>query len=162
VDIEDWATTLKRAWAPGENGVVIVYSRGADQISFSATDEIGAPVTRVELLKMFSNAGKLAAAEDGARHQVTTAVLTLSKNLAETLERKREANGIVTKQRVLLVSSTLAVMAIVGLLGWMLARWVRRADVRAGEFYHVPDVRVAMRFGAPFSGGAGGEVSFRE
>lgn len=159
--VEERANRLRTAWANHNTGVVVVYESGGEGLSFVATDEIDAMLTRHDINIILQRAGTAAQKEKGAENQIQAAVHTLANSLVSKLDRRRRANELTAQKRVLVVSSTLACIVLFTLIGMMIARWINKSDRRAKEFYYFPNARVGTRFGATFSGGTGAEIRFK-
>jgi uncharacterized membrane protein YgcG len=158
--VEERAHRLRRNWANNDTGVIVVYERGSSALSFVATDEVDALMTRYDINRILETAGRRAQAEEGANRQVHVAVTTLADSLVESIARRRAANALVSKKRNLLIAATLAAIVLSGLIGLVIARMIRAADRRAAEFYYFPPVRVGVRYGGTFTGGAHAEMPF--
>lgn len=160
--VEERAHRLREAWAHHDRkGVVVVYERGGGGLSFVATDDMDDLLTRHDVDVIMRRAGVAAQGETGARAQVRAAVFTLGDALVDKVDRRRRADDLLGRKRMLVFASTLACIVLVTLLGVVLSRWMRRADRRASEFYYFPAARVSTRYGAPFSGGVGAGMRFK-
>ena len=158
--VEERAHRLRANWANKETGVVVVYERGSSGLSFVATDEIDALMTRYDINRILEKAGRRAQLEKGAENQIRVAVQTLAESLIESIERRRTVNAPVAKKRMVLIAATFAAILLSALVGLVIARFVRKADRKAAEFYYFPPAQVGMRYGAPYSGGAHAEVNW--
>ena len=159
--VEQRAQRLRRAWADHTAGIVVVYESGGSDISFVATDEIDEMLTVNDINMVLQKAGTAAQEAKGAENKIEIAVHTLSEELVNKLNRRREANALTSRQLAAIMSVTLAAIALVTLLGSLLAKFISRADKRAAKFYYFPGTRVSSRFGAHYSGGMGSEVRFK-
>ncbi|MCB1099501.1 MAG: TPM domain-containing protein [Verrucomicrobiae bacterium] len=159
--VEERANRLREAWANRNTGVVVVYESGGEGMSFVATDEIDAVLTRHDINTILQQAGQAAQEQKGAENQIQAAVHTLAESLVSKLDRRKAANALTSKKRILVVSTTLACVVLITLIGLLVTRFINRAERKDKEFYYFPNARVGTRYGAAFSGGTGAEIRFK-
>ena len=159
--VERRANRLRKAWADRNTGVVVVYESGSEGMSFVATDEIDAALTRHDINMILQQAGKAAQEQKGAENQIEAAVHTLADSLVSKLDHRKLANELTSKKRLLVVSTTLACVILMALIGIVVTRFINRAERKEREFYYFPNARVGTRYGAAFSGGTGAEIRFK-
>ena len=159
--MEQRANRLRKAWADRNTGVVVVYESGSEGMSFVATDEIDAALTRHDINMILQQACTAAQEQKGAENQIEAAVHTLADSLLSKLDRRKRANELTSKKRLLVVSTTLACVILMALIGIVVTRFINRAERKGREFFYFPNARVGTRYGAAFSGGTGAEIRFK-
>lgn len=160
--VEGQARRLFDTWVgEGTDGLVLVYDMDSREL------DVGRPLaalTRMEsgevLVSRLPEAelmpillelrAKVADREDQAASLVEmTGHLATRLGALLSLERKTGPDAGAWK----IAWITLSAGGILALLGWLLNRVVRGADVRAREQFHFPDVLVGVRLGAQCGGG---------
>ena len=158
--IADRTRLLRDKWLDGSRGIVVGYLRGSKRINFSA---MGAPLDtalKPRLEQVFTEAYENARRLPGATDQVTAAVEFLLNELPKTFEGHRSAEIVNHSETLSFVTWALALLAILAALGMLASHLIRRAQDQEGKSYTFPPIKVAERFGAPYSGGHQAEIQF--
>ncbi len=162
--IDARATRLKRAWVTGPRGVIVVYVRSTEQITFAASEDFVDFLPREDLMQVFTFAAARARGFPGQElthpERIEIACTNLASALATRLTERKD--GLWRYQRQIaffLVAFALILLALT-LFGWTLYRWHLKTEKSAAEFYYFPPVQVGTRFGANFGGGSLAEIRF--
>lgn len=162
--IDARASRLKSAWVTSPRGVVVVYVRSTEQITFAASEDFVDFLPREDLMQVFTFAAARARGFPGQELTHPERIEIACTNLASALATRltERADGLWKYQRQIaffLVAFALILLALT-LFGWTLYRWHLKSERTAAEFYYFPPVQVGARFGASFGGGSLAEIRF--
>ncbi|CAN5126889.1 hypothetical protein BH23VER1_BH23VER1_05630 [soil metagenome] len=162
--IDARASCLKRAWVQSPRGVVVVYVRATEQITFAASEDFVDFLPREDLMEVFTFAAARARGFPGQELSHAERIETACTNLASAMQTRLEARATgfwkYKRQIAFFLVAFAAVLVVLTAGGWMLYRWHLRREERAAEFYYFPPVQVGARFGAHFGGGSLAEIRF--
>ncbi|MGI9242441.1 MAG: TPM domain-containing protein [Verrucomicrobiales bacterium] len=158
--IADRTRLLRDKWLDGDRGIVVGYLRGSDRITFSATGDPLNTALKPRLKQLFTDAYENAQREPGATGRVTAAVELLLSGLPKAFEGQRSAEIVNHSETLSFVTWALALLALLAALGMLAFHLMRRAQDQVGKSYTFPPIKVAERFGAPYSGGHQAEIHF--
>lgn len=159
VSVRRQAQASRRAWDGGRPAVLMAYDRATNSIGMSFSPALWQRYPSAELVEIMQETSRIFA--DGA--------LTLDERMAlaarSWMERLRALESVHLRQTLLIQQDEkrFAVMAAAALGGLafiaaVLGLLSRRRDASAEHQFHLPEVQVATRFGAPYGGGVTAEL----
>lgn len=154
VTVRRQAQTTRRAWSGDRPAVLMGYDRATNSIGMSFSPALWQRYPSAELVEIMQETSRIFANE----------ALSLDERLAlaarSWMDRLRALESVQLRQTLLIqqdekrfavvVAAVLAGLAFVAALLGLLSR--RRAASAEHQF-HLPEVQVGMRFGAPYGGG---------
>jgi hypothetical protein len=155
--IDERATRLKEEWTGGAPGVVVIYVRGSEQLTFATTEGMESSLSRDDMVEIFSRAAVAARGDpgDGRSHagRVTVASEQLLAELGKRLDEAETTRRAFRKRLAVMAAGFMAVLAGLVAGGVWAGRWWGRVSSRGEGIYYFPRVQVPPRFGAGSGGG---------
>ena len=158
--IDDRAARLKSAWLNGKPGVIVVYQRGTEQITFSSVADPVNFLERPELQTLFQRAYQAAVSLDRGSSRVIAATDVIMRDLPPAIQTHRASIGATASDTRTFVGWSLVGLAAIAAAGMFAFQFLRRAQVKVTKSFEFPQVKVAERFGAPYCGGHQAEIQF--
>lgn len=158
--IDEHARRLREAWSDDARCVVIVYRRGGQQMTFSASGDAETFIPGAELRVMYDTAIIAAKEHENASQRMVAAADTLSINLVRDLHARDANRSGLTPEVIKLIGICALIALGIALIGLSIRGHLRKKEFqrRAGTLF--PEVVVQRRLGAPFGGGTVAEIDF--
>lgn len=158
--IDEHARRLREAWSDDSRCVVIVYRRGGQQMTFSASGDPEHFIPGSELRVMYDTAIIAAKEHENASQRMVAAADTLAITLIRDLSA-RDANRSGLTPEVIKLIGICAIIALgIALIGLSIRGHLRKKEFQRQAGTLFPDVVVQRRLGAPFGGGTVAEIDF--
>ena len=158
--IEERANRLKAEWLDGGPGIVIAYERGTERLSFAADADDQNFLARFDLQNLFEAGYTAAARFDRGSSRLIAAAEVVMRELPPALEYQRLSVGESNTATRQFVGWSLAALGLVAAIGMLAFSFLRRVQSREDKSYEFPLIKVAERYGAPYSGGHQAEIQF--
>lgn len=166
--IEDQARALFKAWIPtGEEGIVVTCDTDTQRIEFGLPDpgmldgqQGEGRVPRLPDYRLLPVLDQVLVDLEGTDDQadyIDRLSLVLFVRLSWML-RDGQTRGTFSAWKV--AGGTVAVCLILGTIGLIGARFVKKTELKAKEQFFFPEVLVGTRLGAPCGGGRGAVVDY--
>ena len=160
--IDQRASRLKDKWLSGKRGIVVVYQRGSERMTFSSTADPINYLHRTALQDIFGTAYAKAADHERGSSRVIAAVNQLMAVLPDAIAAQQNSNQETASETRGFISWSLAGLVVLAAGGMVAFQFLRGAQAREAKTYTLPSIRVPTRLGAPYSGGHQAELNFRE
>ena len=158
--IDQRATRLKDAWLEDKRGIVVVYQRGTERMTFSSTADPVNYIRRTELEHIFAGAYRKAAEHTRPSSRVIAAADELIAQLPAAIDAQQGSNAATKSETRVFVGWALAGLALLTAAGMVAFQLLRRAQVHVTKTYEFPPAQVPERYGAPYCGGHQAEIQF--
>ncbi|MFT4548068.1 MAG: putative membrane protein YgcG [Pseudoalteromonas tetraodonis] len=159
-NIEERASQLKDSWLKDKRGIVLVYQRGTERMTFSSTADPESYVKRSGLQHIFAAAYAKAAPQDRGSGRVIAAADQLMTDLPRAIEEQANSNAATRSETQSFVAWALAGLVLLAAAGMYFFQFLRKAQVQVTKSYSFPPMQVRERFGAPYCGGHQAEIQF--
>ena len=154
--VESRATRLAEHWITHPKGLVIVYVRSGDQISYAASPEFKDFIPKNDLDELFLTAAMGVKDLENPAQRIAVATEQFLQSIDERLHSAQETRSFLHRDILLLAAVAFILAAIIGKIAWHLFTVDRQP--RKGRRF--PSVTVGNRFGASHGGGVLTESSY--
>ena len=158
--LDERAGRLRESWLDGKRGIILVYQRGTQRMTFSSSADPESFVGRGELARVFSGAYRAASTEERAADRVISAANSLLADLPAAIAAQQHANQLTDSETRSFVGWALGGIVAIAAISMFAFQLLRRAQVQVTKSYTFPHIRAEERFGAPYSGGHHAEIQF--
>jgi uncharacterized membrane protein YgcG len=158
--LDERATRLQKSWLEGKRGIVMVYQRGTERLTFSSTAAPLSYVARPVLEEMFASAYAQASQYERGAERVIAAAKQLMDDLPAAIQSQQSSDLATAEETRNFVGWALAGLLLVSVTGMVVFYLLRRRTVKVSTTFTFPPIRIPERFGAGYSGGHHAEMRF--
>ncbi len=155
------AARLVRSWTKGDDGLVVVYVRSTNQLTFGSpagmVDSLTLPVCR----SIYGRAVEEARAVSSPPERVHVAALAAIREAGNALNSIRSGRRGILDITIAGIAMILAACLALFAMWWFFARIEKSVEDRVHRVCFFPRVRTGSSLGGKFGGGVFAEIDFR-